>query len=161
MRCIYLKWFLSKTIRNQHCESLIKHQICCEIAYICSEGRHSYGSNDGENNKPRIREISTVLMQKPMQIMPRQHKFTRRGGNSLLIPSPLSNRWDREIIGQMEVLSPPSEINHTLFIKWIPFSVWDSSEGILSFSCNTSFTSFVPIETLSCCTVSIYLFQEL
>lgn len=39
------------------------------MAYICIEGNNLYRNNDGENNKPRIREISTVLIQKPMQIV--------------------------------------------------------------------------------------------
>lgn len=89
------------------------------------------------------------LMQKPMQIMLRQHKFTRQQGNSLLIPSPLGNRWDCEIIGQMEVLSPPGEINYTLVIELIPFSVRDMSDGILSFSLNSSFTSTLILHSYS------------
>lgn len=54
---MYLKWFLTKTFRNQSCESLIKYLIHCEMAYICSEGRNLQGNNDGQNNKPRIRDI--------------------------------------------------------------------------------------------------------
>lgn len=86
--------------------------------------------------------------------MLRQHKFTRQQGNSLLIPSPLSNRWDCEIIGQMEVLSPPGEISYTLVIELIPFSVRDMSDSL-----NSSFTSCVHIKTLSYCTFIFYLFQ--
>lgn len=56
---MYLKWFLTKTFQNQSCDSLIKHLIHCEMAYICSEGRNSQGNSNGQNNNPRIREISS------------------------------------------------------------------------------------------------------